>query len=108
MALGNSAVSLVLPITKVLSTFLTKKRYQFSELFSLENDCSRILITKLTLTRRQYYSIMQKLINHTDLLRGINGNYSLTSIGEVIFSMLVKIESAIKYYYWKVKGLTQL
>ncbi|MFL6344876.1 MAG: hypothetical protein ACJ71A_05470, partial [Nitrososphaeraceae archaeon] len=47
-----------------------------------ENDCSNILITKLRLTRRQYYSIMSRLM-HADLVRRISGKYSLTSLGKV-------------------------
>jgi hypothetical protein len=71
-----------------------------------ENDYSNMLITKLRLTRRQYYSIMKKLID-ADLVKRISGKYSLTLFGKIVFSILVKIESAIKYY-WKLKALDSI
>jgi predicted transcriptional regulator len=71
-----------------------------------DDDCSNILITKLRITRRQYYSIMTRLM-HADLVRRISGKYSLTSFGKVIFCSCVKIETAIKYY-WKLKAIDSI
>jgi predicted transcriptional regulator len=71
-----------------------------------ESDCSNILITKLRLTRRQYYSIMTRLMR-ADLVRRISGKYSLTSLGKVIFYSYVKIEDAIKCY-WKLKAVDSI
>ena len=71
-----------------------------------ENDCSSILITKLRLSRRQYYSSMEKLMNAA-LVRRINGKYSLTSLGKVIFYSYEKIETAIKYH-WKLKTVDSI
>ena len=70
------------------------------------NDYSSILITKLGLTRRQYYSIMKKLMD-ADLVKRISGKYSLTSFGKIVFTMHIKIESAIKYY-WKLKAIDSI
>jgi predicted transcriptional regulator len=70
------------------------------------NDCSKILITKLRLTRKQYYIRIKELM-HTGLVRRISGKYSLTSLGKVVFGMLTKIETAIKYY-WKLKGIDSI
>ena len=71
-----------------------------------DNDCSRILITKLGLSRRHYYSSMEKLI-HTCLVRRIGGKHSLTSLGKVMFSCILKIEMSIKYY-WKLKAIDSI
>jgi predicted transcriptional regulator len=63
-----------------------------------EKESANILITTAGLTRRQYYSIMKKLID-TGLVKRISGNYSLTSFGKITFYIQVKkIETAIKYY----------
>jgi hypothetical protein len=37
-------------------------------------------------------------------VRRTNGKYSLTSFGKVIFSMLFKIETAIKFH-WRFKAI---
>ena len=60
-------------------------------------------LTKLKLTRKQYYSNMERLIE-VHIVRRINGKYSLTSFGKVIFSMLLKIETATKFH-WKFKAI---
>ncbi|MFL6357438.1 MAG: hypothetical protein ACJ71C_12895 [Nitrososphaeraceae archaeon] len=78
----------------------------FKAVALLENDRSNILITKLRLTRRQYYSIMIRLMR-ADLVRRISGKYSLTSLGKVIFYSYVKIEAAIKCY-WKLKAVDSI
>jgi hypothetical protein len=46
---------------------------------------------------------MERLIE-VHIVRRINGKYSLTSFGKVIFSMLLKIETAIKFN-WKFKAI---
>ena len=51
--------------------------------FSQKNDTS-MLITKLGLTRRQFYSMMKKLID-VGLVRRTRGRYQLTSLGKVVF-----------------------
>jgi hypothetical protein len=72
-----------------------------------DNDCSSIiLITKLGLNRRQYYSGMEKLMR-VGVVRRISGKHSLTSLGRVIFSCMLKIEMSIKYY-WKPKAIDSI
>jgi len=93
-----------LSVTNVLSSIYNEKALSIFKAVALsENDHSNILITKLKLTRRQYYSNMERLIE-VRLVRKINGKYSLTSFGKVIFSMLLKIESAIKFH-WKFMAI---
>lgn len=43
-------------------------------------------------------------LTEVHVVRRINGKYSLTSFGKVIFSMLLKIETAIKFN-WKFKAI---
>jgi predicted transcriptional regulator len=70
-----------------------------------ENDCS-ILITKLILTRKQYYSRMKKLM-YAGLIKRIGSKFSLTSFGKVIYSKVINIENAIEYY-WKLKAIDSI
>jgi hypothetical protein len=77
---------------------------------SSENNDTDILITKLRLTRKQYYSSMEKLIN-ANLVRRISGKYHLTSFGKVIFSIQTKIEAEIETaikHYWELKALDSI
>ena len=71
-----------------------------------DNDCSRILITKLGLSRRQFYSSMEKLMI-IGLVRRTSGKHSLTSLGKVIFDCISNIEMSIKYY-WKFKAIDSI
>jgi predicted transcriptional regulator len=71
-----------------------------------ENDNTNVLITKLRLNSRQRYSRIEKLM-HVGLIRRINGKYSLTSFGRIVFSILIKVENAIKYY-WKLKAIDSI
>jgi hypothetical protein len=71
-----------------------------------ENDCSNLLISKLRLSRRQYYSTMMALMD-ADLVRRISGRYSLTSLGKIMFNSYLKIETASKYY-WKLKAIDSI
>jgi predicted transcriptional regulator len=67
-----------------------------------EGYYTSIIMTKLKLSRKQYYSSMEKLI-HTGLIERISGKYRITSFGKVIFSAQEKleteIEAAIKHYW---------
>ena len=49
---------------------------------------------------------MERLIE-VNIVRRTNGKYSLTSFGKVIFSMLLKIETAIKFH-WKLKAIDSI
>jgi hypothetical protein len=72
-----------------------------------DNDHNnRIFITQLGLNRRQYYSNMEKLMR-VGLVRRIRGKHSLTSLGKVVFSCILKIKAAIKYY-WKLKAIDSI
>jgi predicted transcriptional regulator len=76
---------------------------------SQKND-THILITKLKLTRKQYYSSIQKL-TRAGLVKRINGKYNVTSFGKVVFSAQEKleteIETAIKYY-WELEAVDSI
>jgi predicted transcriptional regulator len=83
-----------------------KKHSIFKAVAISENHCSSILITKLRLTHRQYYSGMERLID-AGVVKRIGGKYRITSFGKLILSMLFKIENAIKYN-WKLKAIDSI
>ena len=102
--LEKPSIRLELSIADVLSITSNAKALSIFKAIALaENDCSSILISKLKLTRKQYYSHIERLIEG-HIVRRINGKDSLTSFGKVIFSMLLKIETAIKFN-WKFKAI---
>jgi predicted transcriptional regulator len=98
-------------IADILSCIRDEKALlTFKAIASSENNDTDILITKLGLTRKQYYSSMEKLMD-ANLVRRISGKYHLTSFGKVIFSIQTKveadIETAIKHY-WELKALDSI
>jgi predicted transcriptional regulator len=97
----------MISLAGTISAISDKKALSLFKVIALsENYNTSILITKLGLTRKQYYSHMEKLMR-IGLVKRIGGKYSLTSFGKVIFSKVVKIETAIEYY-WKLKAIDSI
>ena len=71
-----------------------------------ENGNSEELKMKTKLTRKQYYSRMSKLVG-ADLVNKVNGRYSLTALGEVVYNSLNLIENGLNVY-WKLKTIDAL
>ena len=71
-----------------------------------EKPNSNLLITKMQLTRKQYYSRISKLIK-TGLVKRENGRYTLTSLGKVIYDIQITIEIALENF-WKLKAIDSL
>jgi predicted transcriptional regulator len=91
-------------VASVICVICDKKVLSIFKTVALsENYNAKKLMTNLKLTRKQCYSRMEKLMQ-VGLIKRISGRYSLTSLGKVIFSTIVKIETAIKYY-WKLKAI---
>jgi hypothetical protein len=65
-----------------------------------------ILVTKLGLRRREFYFIVNKLID-AGLVRRARGKYYLTSFGKVVLSAQVKIGIATDNY-WKLMALDRM
>jgi hypothetical protein len=65
-----------------------------------------ILKSKMTVTRKQYYSRIEHL-KKVGLITRVNGKYSLTSFGKVIYNYHLDIETAVNYY-WKLKALDSI
>jgi nanoRNase/pAp phosphatase (c-di-AMP/oligoRNAs hydrolase) len=71
-----------------------------------EKANSNLLITKMRLTRKQYYSRISRLIR-TGLVKRENGRYTLTSFGKVIYDFQIAIEVALENF-WKLKAIDSL
>lgn len=69
-----------------------------------------VLITKLKLTRKQYYSRMSNLVKN-GLVKRQKGRYLLTCFGKVIYSSYMSLEAKIDEAsdsYWKLKAMDSL
>jgi len=67
------------------------------------SPASGVVMTRLDLTRKQYYSRMNQLIN-ADLVVKRNGKYFLTSFGKVVYESQKLIGQAVENY-WKLKAI---
>ncbi len=67
---------------------------------------SQILISRVTLTRKQYYSRISTLIS-SGLVKRANGKYLLTSIGKVVYRVNELIDQAIGDH-WKLRAIDAL
>jgi hypothetical protein len=107
----ESSIPLGLSAADVLRCISDEKVLSIFRAVALsENDDNGILITKLRLSRKQYYTRMEILI-HTGLVKRTNGKYRLTSFGKVIFSVQEKVEAEIETtikYYWKLKAVDSI
>lgn len=58
---------------------------------------SDLLISKLNLTRKQFYSRMSSLIE-CGLVRRKNRKYILTSFGKIIYSLIMNLKKSSEFY----------
>ena len=63
-------------------------------------------ITRLKMTRKQFYSRLNQLIKN-DLVKRSQGKYELTLFGKVVFEIEEKIQHSIDNY-WKLKAIETL
>ena len=85
-----------LSITDTLKAISDDKSLVLFNTIALANGDSTILISRLNLTRKQYYSRMFDLIN-AGLVRRINGKYFVTSFGKVVYKAQVLNGKAVQY-----------
>lgn len=79
-------------------------------LIASSESSTGILLTKLNLTRKQYYSKMFRLVK-AGIVKRQKGRYSLTAFGRVIYTahkkLEMEIESALKDY-WKLRAIDSM
>lgn len=73
--------------------------------FTLSRDTGAVM-TKLGLTRKQYYSRMNRLIDAGLVMRK-SGKYFLTSFGKVVYESHMLIGQAVENY-WKLKAIDSI
>ena len=81
----------------------------FGDVYSTDKRGSintQLLISKVNLTRKQYYSRISDLIS-SGLVRRSNGKYKLTSLGRVAYSANALLNQAI-HDHWKLKAIDAL
>ena len=97
----------MISISDVLDTISDDKSLVLFNTIALSNsDGSDILISKLNLTRKQYYSRISKLVK-VDLVVRRNRKYFLTSLGKIVYDAQKIIGNAVGDY-WKLKAVDTL
>jgi DNA-binding transcriptional ArsR family regulator len=64
------------------------------------------VLTRLGLTKRQYYSRMFSMLD-AGLIKRKNGTYSVTSFGKVVYKAQTLIGQGVSYH-WKLKAIDSL
>jgi predicted transcriptional regulator len=90
-------------INHVLKTLSDDKTLVLLDIVALSGLDKDALITKLGLSRKQYYSRIRSLTN-SSLITRQKGKYYLTSFGKIVYDVELMIEKAVENY-WKLKAL---
>ena len=83
-------------VSDILSAISDDRSLVLFKTIVLASGDSSILMSRLNLTRKQYYSRLSDLIN-AGLVRRMNGKYFVTSFGKVIYKAQELIEMAVQY-----------
>jgi predicted transcriptional regulator len=82
-------------VSGILSAISNDKSLVLFNTIALAGGDTSILISRLNLTRKQYYSRMSDLTN-AGVIRRKNGNYFLTSLGKVVYDAQELIGKAVR------------
>jgi predicted transcriptional regulator len=93
-------------VCDTLSAISNDKSLVLFNTIALASGNTDILISRLRLTRKQYYSRMSELINAGLVIRR-SGKYFLTSFGKVVFEAQMLIGKGIEKY-WKLKAIDSI
>lgn len=94
----------------ILDAIFEKRASNILKSIASASTSSDILISKLKLTRKQYYSRMSLLVQN-GLVKRQRGRYLLTAFGKVIYSAQLNLEARIENAlnnYWKLKAIDSL
>jgi predicted transcriptional regulator len=83
-------------VSDILSAISDDKSLVLFNTIAIASGDSTILISRLNLTRKQYYSRMFDLIN-AGLVRRMNGKYFVTSFGKVVYKAQDLIGMAVRF-----------
>jgi hypothetical protein len=94
-------------IADVLKAISDEISLELFRIVTFTKPNTEIIISKTKLTRKQYYSRMSTLIK-VGLIKKINGKYTLTAFGKVIYyKALITMENATSSY-WELKAIDSL
>ncbi len=97
-------MSLIINILEAISD--SKALIIFNTIAHSSTSTTDILITKLKITRKQYYSRLSALTK-AGLLQRKSGSYSLTSLGKIIHDVQLSLEKAVSNY-WNLKAIDSI
>jgi hypothetical protein len=93
-------------VSSTLTAISDDKSLLLFNTIALSSGNTDILMNKLTLTRRQYYSRMAALVN-AGLITRRNGKYLPPSFGKVVYEAQILIGKA-KQNIWKLKAIDSI
>jgi hypothetical protein len=93
-------------ITAVLGAISDDVSLELFKQVALTNGASDLLRSKMSITRKQYYSRLYKLI-HCGLIKRKDNQYFLTALGRVMYDSQTTIENALSNY-WKLKAVDSI
>ena len=96
----------VASVADVLIAISDKKSLELFRLVAVVN-ATDVLVSKIELTRKQYYSRMSRLMK-AGLIKRINGKYTLTAFGKVIYYAALTIIENATSSYWNLKAIDSL
>jgi predicted transcriptional regulator len=94
----------IIEILKAISD--SKALVIFNTIAHSSTSTTDILITKLKITRKQYYSRLSAL-SKAGLVQRKSGRYSLTSLGKIIHVIQLSLENAANNY-WNLKAIDSI
>jgi predicted transcriptional regulator len=90
-------------VANIMKALADDKTLTIFKTIAYSEPNTAILIAKIELTRKQYYSRLSLLMKN-DLIKRKHGKYTLTALGKIIHNFLQKIENSMTYY-WKLKAI---
>jgi predicted transcriptional regulator len=93
-------------LSDILKRMSDDKSLALFNTIALSTGQHSILIKKMSLSTKQYYSRISGLTK-AGLIKRNQGGYSLTSLGRVVRNVNTTIEQALSYY-WKMKAIESI
>jgi len=90
----------------ILNAIADEKALALFDIIAVAECDSELLITKLTLSRKEYYSRISRLVK-AGLASRQRGKYSLTMLGDIVYQARLAIEHAVSIYP-KLKAVDML
>src|SRR4051794_27485993 len=78
----------------------------FNTIAVSNSESTGMLLTRLNLTRKQYYSRLSVLVK-ANLVNRKDRKYFLTTFGKIVYETQTIIEAALRNY-WKLKAVDRL